>query len=116
MKSITVKILLWLFIKHGHLTITTVVLIVLVLAITAIVEGYMDYKEKENAPREEMFICPKGHGIFPRRLCLPLFPHLMRPGGEGPANAYICPTCYKETVFDIPDQRLKNGQNMYKVS
>jgi len=97
-------ILHWIFVMHFIPTSIVIIFVFTVAVVTAALEGYFDYKEKDNAPKEEMFWCNK-HGAFPKRLCLPLFPHL---GGK-PANSFICPTCFKNVTFDNPDARLKHG-------
>jgi len=70
-------------------------------SVTAILEAVLDFKQ---APREPMEWCHK-HGYFRKIHTLELFPDL---GGTA-ANSHVCPTCYKEMVFDTPNKRLKHG-------
>lgn len=104
MKNWIWKALVWLFWKHSIVCLLILVLIFSILAVMSIVEGYLDYKDKDDAPKQPMYWCDK-HGAFPLKQTLPLFPHLQ--GGN--VNTAVCPTCYKQAVFDNPDARLKHG-------
>lgn len=77
------------------------ILIVFVLVIaagSAVLEAYLELRKK---PKEEMFWCNK-HGYFRKKHCLPLFPELMGTA----SNSFVCPTCYKEVVWDNPNKKL----------
>jgi hypothetical protein len=76
-----------------------IVIFCLLGIVSAVLEAYLEVK---NRPKEEMFKCPLGHGIFRKKHCLVLFPDL---GGTA-QNSFICPICYKEKVFDNPDRKL----------
>jgi hypothetical protein len=89
--------LVFLF-HHWILVCIFIILIFATAAGTAVLEAYIDFKGK---PKEEMFWCTK-HGYFRKQHCLPLFPEL---GGTA-ENSFICPTCYYQTVFTVPNKRL----------
>lgn len=78
--------------------IVLIVIAFLIAAGSAILEAYLEVQKK---PKEDMFYC-NVHGPFRKKHCIPLFPELM-----GVAeNSFICPTCYKKTVFDDPNRKL----------
>lgn len=85
-----------LFMHNWPWVLTLLVLGVFVSGLLAIIEGYIDGKNKiKRSPREEMYWCHI-HGAFRKKHCLPLFPELK--GTQ--VNSFVCPTCYKKTVFD----------------
>lgn len=83
--------MLILILKHYGWLLFIIFLILAIAVGSAIVEAYVDVK---NKPREPMFWCNK-HGYFRMKHTLPLFPEL---GGKA-QNSHMCPSCYHETVF-----------------
>jgi hypothetical protein len=89
-----------IFISHHIVLIVVLVVIVFVCAAgSAVGEAWMDVRQK---PKEEMFWCFR-HGYFRKKHCLPLFPEL---GGTA-KNSFVCPSCYYDAVFTIPNEKLK---------
>lgn len=88
------------FASHHLLLLSLTCLTVLIVyALTPIVEAWLDFKKR---PKEEMFWCPvKGHGYFRKKHALPLFP------GMDIEGSFVCPECYRQAVFVKPNQKLK---------
>lgn len=77
--------------------------VIFVSGLSAVIEGWIDGKERvQKGPREEMYWCHL-HGVFRKKHCLALFPDL---GGKA-VNSFVCPMCYKKNVFDDVDAKLR---------
>jgi hypothetical protein len=80
------------------LIIFILVLLFLIASGMAVLEAWLEVRKK---PKEEMFWCNK-HGYFRKKHCLKLFPEL----SDSVLSSFVCPLCYKETVFDNPNKTL----------
>lgn len=83
--------------KHYLLICVIIVVMFMIAAGSAVLEAWLDYK---GTPKVPMYWCFK-HGFFKMEYCLPLFPEM---GGTA-NNSWVCPTCYRETVFINPDKK-----------
>ena len=91
------------FLIHYKLVLDLLLIFIAVLVITSIIEGYIDGRNRVmKGPREEMYWCHL-HGHFRKKHCLPLFPEL---GGRA-QNSFVCPICYRQTVFTDVDKKAK---------
>lgn len=77
---------------HIVLFIVLVILTFLVLAGTAILEGWIETRKR---PKEDMYWCSV-HGPVRKKHCLKLFPGMKKQNGE---DFIICPTCYRDSVW-----------------